>query len=189
MYTKRNGLIGTVLALLALLMVVATFALPAPASAQEQTTESSRKLLLELRGKPTNWFSFMIAEYYIDEVNQENGNLARDIMKSHLHGATWRFYSDNTLEFSAGTGMPFGLKKLYGTWENNKQSGTVDVFVGALGIEPNITLSAAGLGGSYDRGDGSITFGYAANYNRGGHWHFVGGLLTQDMTIIYERRP
>jgi hypothetical protein len=188
MVMNRHRLFGMILALLTVVMVTVVFA-PVSVAAQEPTARNSRQLLLELRGKPLNWFSFTVAEYYIDDVDQEDGGWARDIINDHMNGSIWRFYDDGTLEFIGGAGMPVSLKYLSGSYEYDAENDVVEILVGRPGLEPNLTLSAIGFGGIYnpESDGGNIMLLYAANYNQGGHWHFVTGAFSQNVRVTYPR--
>jgi hypothetical protein len=182
---KRIVLTIITIALMALVSVGVT-AQPAAAEEANQPNQSSPELLFKLRGEPLHWFSFTVAEYYLDDINQENGTRARNIINSHLEGATYRFYSDYTVEFTGGPGMPSSLKYLSGTWEYDREEGMLSFVVGRPGLEPNLTLSFGGFAGWIGE-DNNLMMGYIANYNRYGHWHAVVGTLSQDVDVIYMR--
>jgi hypothetical protein len=159
-------------------------------AAQEATPHTSpttRQVVLELRGQPLHMFSFSLAEYYLDGVNQENGSRARTIMKAHMHSSTWTFYDDGTLEFVGGAGMPSQLKRLSGTYTYNPDNGLASFAVGTVDMDSVVDINAAGFTGVYNPTANNVMLLYGATYNLSGHWHRVVGAFGQDMTVTYPR--
>jgi hypothetical protein len=186
----HRRLLGTLFTLLFVLFGTLAWTMPAPVAAQEatpHTTPTTRQVVRELRGQPLHWLSFTIAEYYLDDVNQENGSRARNIINGHMNGAIWRFYDDNTLEVVGGAGMPTRIKRLSGTYEYDAENELVYVYVGKVDVEPGLHVTAAGFTGWYNPAANNVMLGYGANYNLSGHWHTVVGTFGQDMTVTYAR--
>ncbi len=152
-----------------------------------QTAPANRQVAFELRGQPLHWLSFSIAEYYLDDVDQENGARARALINGHMNGATWKFYNDGTLEFVGGAGMPSELKYLSGIYTYNPDNGLVSLAVGKANLEPGLNITGAGFTGWYNPAANNVMLVYAANYRLSGHWHTVMGTFGQDMTVTYIR--
>lgn len=186
----KRHLTSMLVALFALIIGTGMWFMPTPISAQGYAPEAApatRKLVLELRGKPLHWLSFSIAEYYIDNVNQENGSRARNIINGHMNRAIWRFYDDGTLEFVGGTGMPAHIRNLSGTYEYDIEREIAYVYMGTMNLEPGMTVAGAGFTGWYDPAASNVMLGYAANYTLNGYWQTVVGSFGQDMTVTYAR--